>query len=246
MSGTLILDGRKDVPHVESDIMLRRLSMRKFFNSPRFASMSSGHFGGRFVLAGDGKSLADVLGTSDGRVSVMMAGGQISLLLVEASGLDIAEGVQRLFNDKTTRVRCGIGDFAVKDGMLTSDIFDFDTTDTNLYGHATINLKTQTIDAQMEAHPKDNSPLTARTPITITGPLRHPNVGINPDMLAAKGAGAAVLALLNPLAAIIPFIDTGGGEDTDCRGLIRQVRGRYNGNIAGPTASEAPAMAPKK
>jgi uncharacterized protein involved in outer membrane biogenesis len=245
MSGSLILDGRKDMPHVESDIMLRRLSVQKFFSGTRFSTLSSGHFGGRFVLAGDGKSLAQVLGDANGRVSVMMAGGQISLLIIEASGLDVAEGVERLFDDKTTRVRCGIGDFAVNNGMLTSDIFDFDTADTNLYGSAKINLQNETIDAQMEAHPKDASPLAARTPITISGPLKHPRVGIKPGQLALRGGAAAALALLNPLAAIIPFVETGGGEDTDCRGLIQQVRARYNGDIPGPTASDAPPMMKK-
>jgi len=57
-----------------------------------------------------------------------------------------------------------------------------------------------------------------------------------------KAGAAVVLALLNPLAAVIPFIDTGGGEDADCRALIREVRARYDGDIAGPAASEAPAM----
>lgn len=247
MTGSIILDGRNDVPHVQSDVMLRRLSMAKFFGNTRFASMSSGHFGGRIMLEGDGKSLAQVLGNADGRVSVMMAGGEMSLMIVEASGLDIAEFTGLLLGkDKTTRIRCAVGDFTVKDGLLRSDIFDFDTTDTNIYGDATIDLRSEKIDAQVEAHPKDASPLSARTPLRITGPLKHPNIGINPDHLALRGGAAAVLALLNPLAAIIPFVEMGGGEDSNCRALIQDVRARYNGDIAGPAASEAPAMTKTK
>jgi len=77
----------------------------------------------------------------------------------------------------------------------------------------------------------------------LSGPLKKPRVGIEPSGLAARAGGAAVLALLNPLAAIIPFIEMGGGEDSDCRGLIQEVRGKYNGNLPGPAASEAPAKA---
>mgnify|MGYP003385707595 CR=1 FL=1 len=242
MTGHLYLDGRKDVPHLESDLLLRRLSMKEFFNDSRFEDLSSGRFGGRFLLEGDGRSLAEVLGDANGRVSMMMAGGQVSLLLVEAAGLDVAEFTARLLNkDKTTRVRCGIGDFAVKNGMLRSDIFVFDTNDTRIEGDAMINLKNETIDARMETHPKDMSPLVARTPLTLSGPLKRPRIGVEPTGLAARAGGAALLALLNPLAAIIPFIETGGGEDADCRGLIQDVRAKYNGNIPGPTAKEAPA-----
>ena len=61
-----------------------------------------------------------------------------------------------------------------------------------------------------------------------------------PVLVLIGGSKDAVL-----LAAIIPFVETGGGEDTDCRGLIQQVRARYNGDIPGPTASDAPPMMKK-
>jgi len=244
MTGHLYLDGREDMPKLDADLLLRRLSMKEFFTSEKFKDLSSGRFGGRFMINGSGRSLAEVLGTADGRISVMMAGGQVSLMLVEAAGLDIAEFSARLLGeDKTTRVRCGIGDFTVTNGMLRSDIFVFDTVDTNIEGDADINLRNETIEARLEAHPKDASPLVARTPLTLSGPLKKPRVGIEPSGLAARAGGAAVLALLNPLAAIIPFIEMGGGEDSDCRGLIQEVRGKYNGNLPGPAASEAPAKA---
>jgi uncharacterized protein involved in outer membrane biogenesis len=242
MSGSIVVDGRKEVPSLETDIMLRHLSMKNFFDGTRFESLSSGRFGGRIRLSGSGKSLADALGSSNGRLSLLMAGGEMSLLIIEASGIDIAEFAERLLGqDKTTRVRCGIADFSVANGQLASDIFVFDTTDTRLEGQAAINLKNETINAQIEAHPKDVSPLAARTPLRITGPLKHPKIGLNPEGLAARGAGAAVLALLNPLAAIIPFLEPGGGENADCRGLIRDVRARYGGAIDGPTPDQAPA-----
>lgn len=244
MKGSITLNGREDVPHVATDLMLRRLSVKQFFGDTRFESLSAGRFGGRIKLEGDGKSLAEVLADSNGRLSALMAGGQVSLMIVEAAGLDIAQFTPLLLgSDKTTNVRCAIGDFAVSKGVLNSDIFVFDTTDSNIEGSALIDLRTESIDAEVEAHPKDNSILAARTPLTIKGPLKKPNIGIAPGKLAAKGAGAALLAVLNPLAAVIPFIDPGDGEDTDCRGLIREVRARYGGDIAGPTPAEAPVKA---
>jgi len=226
ISGTLVLDGQKDVPHVQSDLLIKRLSLKQFFTNPKFESLSAGHFGGQLKVKGNGRSLADVLATSNGRITLLMTGGKISLLVVEAAGLDLGEATPLLLGkDKSTDIRCAIGDFKVEDGLLTSEIFVFDTTDSNIEGNARINLKDETIDAEVETHPKDMSIFTARTPITVTGRLKQPDIGLDPKQLAARTAGAVVLgAFLTPVAAIIPFIELGLGEDSDCKGLIDQAR----------------------
>jgi hypothetical protein len=39
-----------------------------------------------------------------------------------------------------------------------------------------------------------------------------------------RGAAALALGALNPILAIIPFVETGPGEDSDCGQLLRQVK----------------------
>lgn len=237
ISGSLVLDGQKDVPQVQSDLLIKRLSLKQFFTDPKFESLAAGHFGGQFKIKGNGRSLAEVLATSNGRISLLMSGGKISLLVVEAAGLDLGQATPLLLGkDKSTDIRCAIGDFKVDDGLLTSEIFVFDTTDSNIEGDARINLKDETIDAEVESHPKDFSIGSVRTPITVTGRLKQPDIGLDPKQLAARTAGAVVLgAFLSPVAAIIPFIELGLGEDSDCKGLIEQARSRSGTH---PTATE--------
>lgn len=75
------------------------------------------------------------------------------------------------------------------------------------------------------AHPKDPTPLSARTPITITGPFAGPSIGVEAGPLAARAAGAVALgALLTPLAAILAFIDPGLEKDNDCAALLEQAK----------------------
>ncbi len=225
VAGTLVLDGREETPDVQMDLNLKRIGLKQFFNDSRFESFSAGHFGGRVKLAGKGKSLADVLATSNGAVTVSMSGGEISLVIVEAAGIDLGELAPLLLGeDKNTRIRCAVGDFGVKDGLLTSNIFVFDTTDTNIQGEATINLKNEAMDIRAEAHPKDQSILSLRTPLTVKGTMKKPSIGIDPTNLAAKGGVAAALGALFPPLAIIPFIELGTGEDSDCRDLIAQAK----------------------
>ncbi len=225
VDGELLLNGQKDIPDVSMDLNLKKLKLKPFFSDSRFESFSSGTFGGRVKLAGHGKSLARVLGTSDGHITLSMSGGKISLTIVEAAGLDIGELTPLLLGeDKNTSIRCVVGDFDVKNGLLKSQAFVIDTTDTNIEGDATINLKNEAMDISLEAHPKDPSILTLRTPITLGGTMKKPAIGVNPAGLAARGAGAAALGVLFPPAAIIPFIELGLGEDSDCRGLIAQAK----------------------
>ena len=119
---------------------------------------SAGYFGGRLKLKGSGSSLADVLATSNGRIILMMSGGTISLLMIDAAGLNIGQAIPLLLGKaKSTDIRCAIGDFKVKNGLLNSEVFVLDTTDSNIAGQMHINLKDEAMDAKVEAHPKDFS-----------------------------------------------------------------------------------------
>ncbi|HEV7391742.1 MAG TPA: hypothetical protein VGO08_08875 [Burkholderiales bacterium] len=42
--------------------------------------------------------------------------------------------------------------------------------------------------------------------------------------ILARGAAAVALAVVNPLLAIVPFIETGPGEDSDFGELLRRVK----------------------
>lgn len=227
-AGTVTLDAREDRPSVAADLSLSELSLRSFIDDPQIAEMTGGRFGGHVDLTGGGRSIAEILGTSKGRAAMSMAGGQFSHLLVELSGIDVAEALPFLLGeDGSVRVRCIVGDFDIRQGVMQSRALVIDTTDTNIGGEGTINLREEALDLRFLAEPKDPSPLSGRTPITITGTLASPEVGIDPSGLVARGAAAAALgALLTPLAAIIPFIELGVGEDSDCEGLIWQASGR--------------------
>ena len=227
VTGKVILDGRADTPKISTDITARQLSLKRFLTSPKLASMSAGTFGGHIAVSGEGDSLARIAGDSNGRVTMLMAGGKMPLLFVKAGGLDLASvGTLLATGDKdTTPIRCGVMDFSDKNGIMRSDILVFDTGDTSFTGGATINLKNQTMDIGIEASPKNPTLFAVDTPIKVTGLMKKPSVGIDPKEAGARITAAAVLGtFLTPIAAIIPFIEAGLGKDSDCRGLITEAR----------------------
>lgn len=225
-AGSLIVDAREDVPQVKMNMDFKKLQLSPFFAGTRFEEGSEGHFGGNVTLAGNGLSLADVMADADGRAVLMMDGGQISLLLMEAADIDIAEAMPLLLGeDKTTRIRCGVTDFKITDGILNSQIVVLDTTDTNLQGRVDINLKNETIDAVFDAQSKDMSLLSLQSPVTVTGRLKKPSVMLQPVESGLRVGAAAVLGVvLTPLAAIIPFLEPGLGEDSPCNAILKEAR----------------------
>jgi AsmA family protein len=121
-------------------------------------------------------------------------------------------------------VRCAVMDFGIKKGLMNSDVFVIDTKETNILGEGQISLAEETIKMKLSPQPKDFSIMSLRTPVHITGTLKEPT--IYPDKMLAIRAGAAVLlgVLATPLASLIPLIETGPGEDNNCRALIASVK----------------------
>lgn len=96
-----------------------------------------------------------------------------------------------------------------------------DTTDSQLVATGTVDMRDETLHLEMLGHPKDASIGSARTAIAVGVPLADPEVAPKVEGLAGSGAAAVALAvLLGPLAAILPFIGLGLGEDADCGALI--------------------------
>lgn len=226
IDGNIEIDARHDVPPMKANLNLRNLSLAQFFANTRFAKTTDGLFGGQVALSGQGESLADVLADSDGELVIMMVGGKISLLLMEAADLDIGQALPLfLGEDKSTRIRCAVADFSVADGLLTSEVIVLDTEDSLLVGNMNINLKNEVINAKLDAKPKDTSLASLRIPLVISGRLKEPSVGLNAERTLARGAAAVALGtLLTPFAAILPFIESGKDKNANCHALIQKAK----------------------
>jgi len=242
IDGSIEIDANKDVPPMKMNLNLRKLSLGQFFINTRFEKTSEGFFGGKVNLAGTGSSLADVLATSNGELTLIMSGGKISQLLIEASDLDIAQAVPLfLGKDKSTKIRCGVTDFGVEDGLLTSKVVLLDTNDSLLLGNVSINMKRETINAKLDAKPKDASIFAVQVPIVLSGQLKSPSIGLDGKKVGNRGVAAVVLgSLLTPFAAILPFIERGDAENVDCRTLIKNAEAG-NSKAAGAKAEPVKA-----
>ena len=64
-----------------------------------------------------------------------------------------------------------------------------------------------------------------RSPINVTGTFANPKVRPEAAPIAARVLGGIALAFVNPLAAILPFIDPGAdSEQASCSEALRTLR----------------------
>ena len=112
---------------------------------------------------------------------------------------------------------------------MVADALVFDTAVTTIIGAGAINLDRETLDLTLNQKTKNTSPLALRSPIYVHGSFANPVVEVDKGFVAARALGAVALALVNPVLLLIPLIDFGPGQDSDCRQLVRDAK------VAAPT-----------
>jgi AsmA protein len=223
--GAVTLDGRQDPIKARARIRADGLQLPKLFPTLDLSKTSVGQIDGEFDLAGKGNSVGRMLGTSNGKVGLVIAGGEISNLMMEMAGLDLYEIVKfKLRGDQSIRIRCGVADFGVHSGVMQTNALVLDTEDTNIGGAGKIDLGAEALDLTFKPLPKDKSPLVLRAPLHMRGSLAKPLVSVDAGTLAARGIGALAFGFVNPLLAVIPLIEAGPGRDSDCGQLIRAAK----------------------
>ncbi len=216
---TIRMDARKPTISTQLKASIRKVQLGGLFPDAKLAEQASGGISGEIDLAGNGNSIAAMLGSSDGKVAVGMGRGHIGNLLMELAGLDVAESLKFLFTgDKQIPLRCAWGDFGVQRGLMTSQQMAFDTTDTLVLGEGTIDLKQEKLDLLLRPRPKDISILALRSPLRIGGTFKDPSFRPDFKALGIRGAIALTLGSIAPPAALLATIETGPGEDSNCGG----------------------------
>jgi hypothetical protein len=153
--------------------------------------------------------------------------------------------------DDALPILCNVADLEVAKGVARPKVFIVNTRDSTVWIDGSVSLRDEGLDLRAVVSPKDFSPLALRTPIHVRGTLGKPTVSLEVSKLAGKAGVAGLLALLNPLAAIIPFIDTGSGDDAkkavdQCAALVR-TSGVIAAAVSAPALTHvppAPAGAP--
>ncbi|MES2489501.1 MAG: AsmA family protein [Pseudomonadota bacterium] len=220
----IMLDGRQDLVHAVADVDFRKLDVSHILKKMT-AFHGDGKIGGVLRIDSTGNSVADMLGRGNGEMKLFMSGGDVSALLVNLMGLDLGNSLRAALGiPRRAELHCMVADMGLKQGQVSTRTLLVDTTEANIIGSGSVNLRDELIDYRLKTEPKHINIGSVGTPINIKGTLKDPKIRLEPGALTLRGASALVLGtLFTPLAALIPTIQLGLGEDNDCAALLKRV-----------------------
>lgn len=221
LAGPIRLDGTGETIRADVKMRIQGLKLAKLFPTIKQNQASVGDLNGVVELKGAGNSVGGMLATANGAIGVYMDGGRISRFMMELVALDLWDAARmKLKGDEPIDIRCALADFGVKNGVMQTNAFVFDTSVVLVEGAGTVNLQTEAMDLKLNPKPKDNSIASLNTPLFVQGTFSDPKVSPDMGKLAAKGVGALVMGVINPLLAVLPLFKEGKPEDSNCAALI--------------------------
>lgn len=229
IASKVMLDARESTIKSDVQLQLQRVRLERLMpESPKIAQ-GAGHVGATLQLKGTGNSIADAAAKANGRIAATIANGRISNLVDAASGLQGGKVLRLLVGgDRLISVNCGGMVFDVKDGRGTSTLFVVDTEQTQILGTGGFDLEHERFDITVAPKPKSPGVLSLRTPVRLHGTFKQPDFEIVKGPLLARIGGALALSAAGPLAALVPLVETGPGEETNCGAVRRDVGAASN------------------
>lgn len=232
LEGEIALDARDRPLQGRFDVALRNLKLNQFLKQfeVEIADLEveregRGTLHGRASLETRGDTIHEMAASADGRLALVMDGGRINALIVEAAGLDVGEIIAVLLAGEPgpdmLPIECFIGNFRIREGVMRARPLVLKAPDDTILGTGAIDLGRETFDLALEAEPTDVSVLSASTPIRIEGPWTDPSIIPTTEELVGKGIAAAGLGIVIPfVGALIPFVEIGDGGDGACAKLL--------------------------
>jgi uncharacterized protein involved in outer membrane biogenesis len=219
------LDGSKEPLRARMQLSARHLKLKQLFSTQKPMQSALGEVNGDAQLSATGNSPAALASTLDGEAKALVTQGKVSLLIMEAAGLNVANVVyEKLFGTRDIDINCMAADFAATNGVLDTRTFALDTTDAVIGMEGKIDLRDESMDLTIHPHTKGFRIFTLRSPLYVKGTFKHPDVGVSKTAIALRAGAAVGLGLINPFAALIPLIAPSRSQPTPCASLIEQMR----------------------
>jgi uncharacterized protein involved in outer membrane biogenesis len=179
IAGEVVVDAKTDTPKVRTSLVLSDIELRNFFRQSRYFDATYGKVQGRVVLAGTGRSLAQVMGTADGYMAAALGGGSVSSLMVSLAGLQMFDAlILYVTGDNRIPIKFAVGRLNFNHGTVTFDRTLLDTQKSVLRVRGQASLITQAVKAEIDADAKQFDLLDLHGAVMVQGKLRQPHISL--------------------------------------------------------------------
>ncbi|HBZ16419.1 MAG TPA: AsmA family protein [Pantoea sp.] len=226
INSTIHLEGDRSPMRGRADLHARKLRLRQLFPNVTAMQNSLGQLNGDATLSGTGNSVADLLGTSDGELKLLMNDGLISRSLMEIAGLNVGNYVVgKLFGDDEVKINCAATDLNIRQGLATPKLFLLDTENAVINVTGNVNFANERMDLSINPESKGIRIITLRSPLYVRGTFKNPNAGVKAGPLIARGAAAVALgAVVAPAAALLALVSPSDNEENQCSNVLQQMK----------------------
>ncbi|MFJ5161625.1 AsmA family protein [Pantoea sp. NPDC088449] len=226
INSTIHLEGDRSPMRGRADLHARKLRLRQLFPNVTAMQNSLGQLNGDATLSGTGNSVADLLGTSDGELKLLMNDGLISRSLMEIAGLNVGNYVVgKLFGDDEVKINCAATDLNIRQGLATPKLFLLDTENAVINVTGNVNFANERMDLSINPESKGIRIITLRSPLYVRGTFKNPDAGVKAGPLIARGAAAVALgAVVAPAAALLALVSPSDNEENQCSNVLQQMK----------------------
>lgn len=226
LNSTIRLEGKRTPMRGAADLHARGFQLQKLLPNVESMRRSLGQLNGDAKISGTGNSVADLLGTSNGDVRLLINDGVISRNLMEIAGLNVGNYlVGKLFGDDEVKINCAAADIGIKNGLAATRLFVFDTENAVINISGNVNLATERMDLSIDPESKGMRVLTLRSPLYVKGTFKHPDAGVKAGPLIARGVAAVALgAVVAPAAALLALISPSEVDSNQCGGMLKGMK----------------------
>ncbi|MCE5336518.1 MAG: AsmA family protein [Desulfobacteraceae bacterium] len=172
----------------------------------------SGHLDLDIDVVGTGGSVAELMGSLNGKTILRVSNSRIDNKYIDLLGGDISASAFRLLNPLSKKtdfaeVNCLVNGFDIKGGIAGTTGWVLDTNHITVFGEGSINLKTEALDILLKPSPKEGTGFEGLGKVSVSaselakvlklsGTLAKPSVTVDPTQSAialGKSVGGAVL-----------------------------------------------------
>lgn len=201
MTGRVTVDHRSGRPKLHVDLTFSKGSLGTLLNA---TDMIDAPFRARIDLRGQGDTIREALGKSDGRAGLVAENGTISKLVASVLGQDLGKTIgAAIGSEKTVSLRCAAIGFDARGGLLTASPFFIDTEISVARGYGTIDLGEERIALLISGDTRKSSGLPIVDPINLDGTLSHPAVRVSDLTDSQRGVGSMFKAIGKSIGAAL-------------------------------------------
>ena len=177
-------------------------------------------------LQGRGNSIAQIMGSLDGKVHLLIEEGRADAKALDlfVGGLSAMFGTIFSADASRTRINCAICDLKFNQGLMTSELAVLDTQYSTVFLDGQVNLKNEQLDLKVSPEAKGVT-LSVAFPVLVKGTMAAPNIDVEKKGALIK-TGQLWATVAYPPAALVKFDDlVGEGKHNPCVSMVAKKAG---------------------